>query len=266
MTGPIQTLLDTLTQHMPGGAQWMYAGIVGSMLFGLALMAKGAKFAPTLAAVAFAGLGGLGGSFVAHWLGTPVWVTMGCCGLIGLIGGLVFFRIWLAVLLGSSFALGSLGLYYVKVLDAPLAEYGRQADQPFVVTLPESADLSATAESARIWGYLAENVPNFQTSFLAILISTVAAGVVFGLLMPKAARAIWAASAGTVFFLTGLIMLLNTIAPHLQDRLVSLGPWGWVIVGSLWTSSLVYNLHDCREKRPQKDADADSKKGKAALA
>ncbi|HUU94131.1 MAG TPA: hypothetical protein VM487_00190, partial [Phycisphaerae bacterium] len=62
------------------------------------------------------------------------------------------------------------------------------------------------------------------------------------------------ASAGTLFLVGGLVALLEVMAPSALGWLVSLGAWGWVMVGIAWAASLVYNLLHCREKRPRKPA------------
>jgi hypothetical protein len=169
--------------------------------------------------------------------------------VIGFIAGLAFFRIWLAVLVGTCVAAASFGVYFVNVLEQPLIDY---LNRPPSIELREAGQTPEAAESARMMAHMTEHVPNMQTSVFAILASTGLAGIIFGLLLPKFSRALWAASTGTVFFLAALIGIIEVVSPELQERMLSLGSWGWVIVAAVWAASLAYNMYDCRDKHPKK--------------
>jgi len=273
MNETFQMVLDAFTQHIPATGNWLpLGGMLATVLFGLILLLRGAKLAPLLAALTFVGLGGIGGSFVGSWLGLPVWPSIMVSGVLGFIIGLVLFRFWLALLLAGCSCVGALSVYYLHVLNPYVANF--TADnydaENRLVTLPIADAIAGAADApsqqlGQLWAYLGQNVPNFHAGFAAVVLSAGLAGLVFGLLLPKVSRALWAASAGTLFFVGGLVALLEVMAPSALGWLVSLGAWGWVIVGIAWAASLVYNLLHCREKRPKKPT-ADDGEAEAAPA
>jgi hypothetical protein len=260
-----QRLFETVTQHVPPGAHWVAPAALATLtLIGIVMMVRGAKLAPAFAALAFLGLGGVGGSFLADWVALPVWPTMGVIGVVGLIIGLTLFRFWQAALLAVCCAGGALSVYYVQVLQPHAASfvYGNPGA---LVTVPEpganlaeSATASASQVLSQLWSHLSANVSSFQTNFMLILSSAAIAGLVFGWLLPRASRALWGASLGTVFFLAGLMALLQMFAPTAAAWLTSRGPWSWALLAAVWGGSLIYNLVTCREKKSEKDS------GKAA--
>jgi hypothetical protein len=263
MNETFQMVLDAFTQHIPATGDWMpLAGMVATTLFGLILLLRGAKLAPLLAALTFVGLGGIGGSFLGSWLGVPVWPSIVVTGVLGFIIGLVLFRFWLALLLAGCFCIAALSVYYTQILNPHMAGFtSRGIEDGRWITLPgpeagtNEAAAAVTQDLSDLWAYLGQNVPNFHASFAAVVLSAGLAGLVFGLLLPKASRALWAASAGTLFLVGGLVALLEVMAPSALGWLVSLGAWGWLIVGMAWAASLVYNLLISREKRPKKPAE-----------
>lgn len=256
-----QMIYDTVTQHIPDSTAWVpYVGTAVLALFGLLLMAKGAKLAPLLAACAFLGIGGIAGSFPAHWLGTPVWPTMAVTGVLGFILGLALFKFWLAVLLAGCFVAGSLSLYGVQVVSPHMTNYASRNYEPALgpvgvaLAKPDAAVTladSAQGELAQYWSYAASQVPGFQASFWAIAISTGLAGLALGLLLPRIARALFASTAGTLCLFVALTAVLKAGWPDALTWLHSLGAWGWGIVGAAWGVSLVYNLVDIRPKSPR---------------
>ena len=257
-------LLDTLKEHVPPGAEWapLVAAAVTAAI-GLVLMVKGARLAPALAALACAGLGGAAGPFAAPLLGTPLWPTVIASGAIGLILGVVFFRIWLGVLVGAFLMLAATGVYGGQVLREPLNAYlsaGLDREKQ-LVTLPQADGAVAQRldwqqEAAGLWSYLGENVPNFQASFYAVVISTGLAGLIFGLLLPKLSRAFGAASLGTVLLALAACAAVQLRWPEEAARLVQ---WGPLVAGVLWVLSLVYNWLDVHGARPKKRAAAEPK-------
>ncbi len=265
MNETFHMVLDAFTQHIPATGNWLpLGGMLATVLFGLILLLRGAKLAPLLAALTFLGLGGIGGSFIGTWLNVPVWPAIVVAAVLGFVIGLVLFRFWLALLLAGCSCAAALSVYYVRILNPYVANF--TADnydaETRLVTLPVADAVAGTADTpgqqlGQLWAYLGQNVPNFHASFAAIVLSAGLAGLVFGLLLPKVSRALWAASAGTLFLLGGLVALLEVTAPSALGWLVSLGAWGWVIVGIAWAASLVYNLLLSREKRPKKPATDD---------
>ncbi len=254
-----QMLLDTVKVYMPLGSEWMplaAAGVVG--LVGLVFMVKGARLAPVLAALVFAAVGGLAGTLVAPLLNVPPWPAVAGCGAAGLLLGVILFRVWLALLVAACLALVSLAVYGGQTLRDPLNSYlsaGLDREQQ-LVTLPEAGSpVTPSAdwrkEVAGLWSYLGEHVPNFQSSVWAIVGSTGLAGLIFGLLLPKLARAFWAASMGTALLLlaAGTIVQLHwpNYVPWLQRE-------GLLVAAGLWALSLVFNWVDVRGVRLKKAA------------
>ena len=260
----LQDILSAITQHIPSDVAWLPAlAAAGVASLGFVLLAKGAKLAPLMTAFVFLGAGGVGGSYVANWFDIPVWPTMLGGGLVAFIAGLALFKVWLAGMVSACFIVASLSFYGVKVLQPHLVGYeSRGFDATSgLVTLPqasevvESASLTATQELAGLWNYLSASVPKFQPSFYAIVISAGVAGLIFGLLVSALSRALWASTAGIGLFGAGLYLLLQQFAPSALSWLQSLGPWSWGAVAGLWGVSLVFNLLDCRKKRPEKTED-----------
>lgn len=272
----LKMIFDSVTQHIPHDAVWIaYAGTAGLALFGLLLLAKGAKLAPLMSALAFLGIGGIAGSFVAYWLGTPAWVTIGVAGVVGFGLGLVLFKVWLAVLVASCFVGCSLSLYGVKVLTPHLASYASSnynvEDAAVGVTLPspggaDTVSESTQAELGQIWSYLGSEVPSFLTSFWAIVISTGLAGLILGLLLPRFSRALLAATAGTFLFLTAVVAALGGTWPGAMEWIGSIGAWQWVIIVVIWGASLGYNLLDLRGKHPKGREESEEAIGEPATA
>jgi hypothetical protein len=172
--------------------------------------------------------------------------------------GIVLFRVWLALLVGGCLALVSLAVYSQQVLRGPLNDYlsaGLDRQQQLVTLPPANGAVAPGAdwqkELAALWGYLGGNVPNFQVSILAIAASAGVAGLIFGLLLPKLARAVWAASLGTL--LLGLAVGTATQL-HWPDRMPWLQREGLIVAAVLWVISLAYNWADVHSLRLKKSA------------
>ncbi len=257
MNESVKTLLDTLRQHVPTDAAWIPLAAAGlTALIGLVLLLRGARLAPAAIAIAFCVAGGYTGTHVASAFGTPLWPTVAAGSVIGLVAGVLFFRLWLAGIVAAFLAAGALTFYGAQVLTGPLAQYGKVEAQG--VSLPP-APMSAPADWASrlvaivapLWDYLCQQVPTFHASFYAIVISTGLGGLVFGLLLPRVARAAWAATLGTALLLAGLYALL-------EGRWAQADPWfarwGTLTAGSMWSVALLYNLADMVGWRPRRPA------------
>lgn len=247
-------LLDTLVRHLPTGAEWVpmvTAGILA--LAGLIIMAKGAKLAPPLCAIALGALLAFLGFNYAPLLHLPAWPAAGAGAGLGLIAGVLFFRVWFAVLLATCLVSGALTLYGGKVLRGPLSDYMSKGFDPQAqqVQLPAAGEVVAAQlpwdqQLAGLWQHLGESVPAFHASLAAIVVTTGLAGLVFALLLPKTSRAVWAASVGTLLFLPALYALLRAFWP---EGAAALATWSPIVLAILWGGSLVYNLLDVRERR-----------------
>jgi hypothetical protein len=260
--------LDTIKEHIPPGADWMPLAAASVIaIIGLVFMVKGARLAPILAALIFAGLGALFGPLLSNWFGTPLWPSVAGAGAAGLLLGIVLFRLWLALLVGACLTLAALAVYGGQTLREPLNGYlsaGLDREKQ-LVTLPDAGSPLAPStdwqkEAAGLWSYLGQNVPNFQNSVWAIMASAGLAGLIFGLLMPKLARAFWAASLGTA-------LLAAAVSAVIHLRWPAATPWlqrdGLIVAAVLWAISLAYNWADVHDVRLKKPAPADAKKAPA---
>jgi hypothetical protein len=247
-------LLDAITQHIPADLAWLpAAGTGATALFGLILMLKGAKLAPAMAAIAFALAGGVGGSFLAHQLGTQPWPTMITTGVIGLVLGVVCFRLWLAALVAASTVLIGLTVYAGTVLLPHLVSFSSPQIEE-VQLLRQPGESTAAVEWRGLWEHLAASVPNFETSVWAIIASTGLAGFLVGFLMPRISRALWASSTGTA-------LVFGTAIPWLQSRwpdvINAIHPqWQVAIATVVWALSLLLNFRDLRPPKVLKPAEA----------
>jgi hypothetical protein len=260
-----QLLLSTLKEHISPGAEWVPLAAAGAIaLIGLVFMVKGARLAPLLAALALGALGSAAGSLAARGFDLPFWPALGGGTALGLILGVLLFRVWLALLVGACLAAVSLGVYGTQVLRGPLDSYlsaGLDRERQ-LVTLPDASSPAANwrHELSGLWSHLGSNVPNFQMSVWAIVASTGLAGLAFGLLLPKLARAFWAASVGT-----GLLVLAACAAVKLRwpDHATWLQHEGLTIAAGLWLISLAYNWVDVRGIRMKKNAGGNAQKAPA---
>jgi len=257
-------LLDTVKEHLPPGAEWAPLAAAGVLAaIGLLFMVKGARLAPVLAALVFAGAGAALGPLLSSWFQIPLWPTVGGCAAAGLLLGVILFRIWLALLVGGCLAVVSLAVYSGQVLRIPLNDYlsaGLDRQQQ-LVTLPQAGSPLAPStdvqkELVGLWTFLDGKVPNFQTSVLAIVGSAALAGLIFGLLLPKLARAFWAASFGTLLltFAAG-----SAVQLHWPQHMPWLLNQGLIVAGILWLISLAYNWADVHHAGLKKSEPAPAK-------
>ena len=191
-------LFATLTEHLklPDGYGW--APVTGLSLvtaLGLVLLVRGARWAPGLAALTFLGVGGLVGTFLATAVGTPFWPTVGVLGVVGFVLGIVLFRFWQAALLAACFAIAGLSVYYGRALTPEVQNWVSASAEPGFVTLQPAGTVvgenqaSAMAELSSLWTHLSQHVPHFTLTVWALVLSTGLAGLIFGLLLPRASRA-----------------------------------------------------------------------------
>jgi hypothetical protein len=249
--------VDTLSQHIPPNTIWLPLAIAGAVaLVGLLFAIKGAKLAPWLAIVVVGGLGGLAASSLAPLAGTPLWPSVAIGAVAGGALGFLLFRLLLAVLVGACFAVFALGIYSAQMLHDPLEAYKAQGldlqQQLVSIPAPDAAIVqsSAAAYYGGLLTYLGQNVPNFHLSVIAIVLSTVIAGLVFGLLLPKLARAVWAASLGTLLLLVAAHAVVHVQWP---EQAAWLSHWGPLIATAVWFTSIIVNyfdLHGFKLKQP----------------
>ncbi|MBK9118521.1 MAG: hypothetical protein IPM18_02815 [Phycisphaerales bacterium] len=243
-------LLDTIHRHLTPAGEWVPLLVLASgLLLGILLLLRGARLAP-YAAVAALALGGLGvGQAATPHVPLGAWVPPLAGGAVGLVLGVVLVRLWVAVLITACLAGGALTLYGAQVVlpavESHTARGFNPTDPTTWVTLQEPPDEAATAAVQGglpgLLSYLTESVPNFQLSTAAIVLSTGLAGLAFGLLLPKLARAAWAATLGTVLFLSAAYVAALLYLPSATPWLHS---WGLVLAAVLWVVSAAGNWAD----------------------
>ncbi|MCK4340871.1 MAG: hypothetical protein KAY37_04020 [Phycisphaerae bacterium] len=259
-------LLDLLTLQISPGIAWApQAGAVVLAVVGLVFLIKGAKLAPVLIALLSAGLCALAGSLVTCWLPVPLWPTVAVAGILGLVLALKFSKVLFALLMTICLVTASLGLYGGHVLERPIQDYFSKGldleneSSPVSLLDPDEAlpaQLPLDTELSGLWTHLGESVPTFKASLVAIVLTTALAGLIFGLLLPKAARAFWAATVGTGLLLPAVYVILHGYWPA---GAAWLGRWSVLVAALLWGLSLVYNLNDITEKRPKKADETEEK-------
>lgn len=258
-------LFDAVSQHLPGYAAWAQsAALAAGALAAVVLVLRGARTAPLFTAIVLTAGGAAAGFLGGQYFNIPAAPTAGLGAAIGLAVGLAYFRFWLAVLVAVCFACVSSGVYADRVLLEPLASYTSHnldvADpEQLGVRLPAAADALAAAsteatptgrlvqELGHIWAFLGQSVPNFQISLSAVAVLMAVAGFLFGILLPRASRAVWAATSGTFLLMLCGVGLAQSHAPALMEWLLSIGRWGWAIVGGVWAISLIINLRDMQK-------------------
>ncbi len=241
-------VLDTVRQHLPAGAEWAPLAIGCAVaLAGLIFLLRGARMAPALAASFFLALGCLVGPVVAAKTGLPSLPALIVCGTLGLVLGIVLFRLWFAVLIGLTVMIVSLGFYAAQTVLPTIEEFharGLQArDGALLVTLPDAtpAEAAATFFPSELATFLHEKHPNLNLNALVIAIASGAAGLFFALLLPKTSRSIWAATVGTALFLPAAYFVLASTWEPGADWI---GRRPAVIAAALWSLSLLVNLAD----------------------
>lgn len=246
---------EAILQHIPHSELWIpQVGLALAGAFGMTLLLKGAKLCPAIMSLAFMAGGGVGGGFLATALGTALWPTVIMSSVIGFALGYFLFKLWLGALVGVCLAAVGLMLYGEKVVKPCVENFSSRnlvADQGVMgVNIPETPLATDVPSSwaAQSWDHLSTVVPNFRASFWTIVASIGLAGLVFGLLLPKVARALVAATLGSLLSCLALLLFLKSSWPAALHELERLGDWGWTIVTVVWGLSLLYNLSGLRRK------------------
>jgi hypothetical protein len=282
MTELLDMFRETVAQHLAHTATWIPVAMAGALaLLALVLLVKGGRLVPLLAGLALAGLGMAGGPFLVRLVGTPLWATLAVAGVCGLLLGLLLFRVWLAFAVAGVFALAGLSLYTVKTISPHLRGYsswGLAQETPgsdvlYAVTIPDAAAAQSAsnlpaAGAARLWAYLLAVVPGFRTSLVAITLSTGLAGLIFGILLPRVARAFLGATLGTLLLLQAVGLVVNTVWTAGLQYLQVVGLHGWLTaVGGVWLASLLANLYDLRTRSAERPAEPEGEtEGQVATA
>lgn len=265
-TSFFDALMNTLRTSL--NADWAWAPTVllaMAALFGVAVLGRGAKIVPTIAVGAVATLAAWAGFRFSPDAIQP-WISALITGAVGGVLGIVFMRFWIAALVSALFVSAAVGVYGYQLNRTHqdlLHEFdSRNFDaENGLATLRavEAEGGSAVAEGwltqiGDFWTYLGANIPSFQNMFLAITILTSIAGLVFGILLPGASRAVWSATIGTLLCGAGAVGLCQMYWPAAYNWMMSQDRGAWFLVGGVWTASFIYNWMQTR-KRKAKDAD-----------
>jgi len=260
MNEVLSGLMETIGTQIQLPTQWAWAfpaGAAGLGLFGLVLLLNGARLARAMMGGTLLLVGGAAGVWLSEVIATPLLPTMILSGLVGLLAGLGLFRLWLAGLMAGSFALAGLACYTGTVLWPHLTQYTtaglsaetREVTLPAAGTVTDQAQKSLSAEWQHFTGYLAERVPNFNTSVGAILISTALAGLIFGLLLPRTSRAVLASTVGTICIAFAVAGILKVFWPDAFEYLANTSAGTWAGLGILWLASFLLNLVRSRDNK-----------------
>lgn len=243
-------VLDAVRQQLqlPAGAAWappVIAAVVA--LAGLLFMLRGARMAPALAAAFFLSVGCAVGPLLASQTEMPVLPAVIVCGTLGLVLGIVLFRVWFALLVGLSVMTACLGFYTAQTVFPLIEEFHTRGlqlgDGTPLVTLPDAAPEHAGAAyfPPELADYLHEKHPNLGTHAILVALVSGAAGLLFALLMPKTARSLWAATVGTLLFLPAVYVVLASTWEPGADWI---GRYPALVAAVLWSLSLLINLAD----------------------
>jgi len=262
--GLIETALAQV--RLPEGYEWAPLAISGTiLLLGLLMMVRGARWARGMGAFAFLGVGAAVGAVLSTRLGTPAVPTAGVVGVVALVGSLIFFRLWQAMVLAACFALAGVGVYYAQSLTPHVESYfsrGLENDQWISLqpagAVVATAGVSAPSELGSLYSHLAATVPQFQFNLFSILGATALAGLVFGWLLPRVSISLWAATQGTLALGIGAAGLLKLAAPSWLDMLVQNPQAGWGLLAIVWVGGFIYNLLATRRPKTRSAAEVDA--------
>ncbi len=246
--------LSLAHHYLAGLYSWAPAAASACLLVGAALILwRGAQLAPLIAA----GVGVYGGSelgaALSGWFGWPMLPTAIAAAIVGGAFGIVLTKVLVAAFLGLCAALVGVGVYAGQVLYPVYLDYARGED--LQVSLP-AADAAPAGNvlwvvPQGLWDYLNANTTALQFSLGVITLATLGAGLAFGMLMPRLARAVTAATAGAMLLVIGLFSASELTG--MRERLLSLGPWTWAALAVVWAIALLSNYFRSGRRRSTDD-------------
>ncbi len=258
----LAAILDSLRSHLhwSSAAEWAGLGAAAVVtLLGLLFLLRGARWARGLAGLTFLVIGCGVGAAAAPRIGVSALPAIGIAGVGALLIALLFFRFVQAALLGVTFAALATGIYAARdlkpAIDSWLDPVVAEITLPPAGTVVGDTARTAVDEMGSLWQHLSANVPHFQLTFGSLVAIAGIVGLVLGWLLPRAARAFWASTFGTLFLGMGTAAILTETAPKTLDFLIANPGPSAAGVGTVWLAGLLYNLFRVR-KRPRKvDAD-----------
>lgn len=264
-------LLESLRSHLqlPGQA-WVPLAASGSvLLLGLLLLLRGARWARGLSGIAFLGIGAAAAAPAATATGLPVWPVVGIGAVLGLMLGLLLLRVWQTLLLAATFVAIGIGVYGARDLKPHIDTWlepqvnGEVTLAPAGTVVGEQA-ADSWARVGELWGYLGTHVPHFQLTFWSLVGLTGLAGLIFGWLLPRATKALWAATFGVLLLGMGITGLMSQWAPAQLAWLKANPSWGLGLVAAVWLAGVAYNLRFSGDRKRASMSNNDGEAGPAA--
>lgn len=268
-------LYQTLMQHieLPAGYEWTPSGAFACVAAGgLLFLLRGAKWAPFLASLCFATLGAAGGVGLSKVIATPLAPTAGVGAIVAFGLGLAFFRFWQAILLAGCCTAVALSAYSVQLTPEISKWMDRGVEDGAVTLRPAGAVVSdsgkAHAQVSSLWEHLTASVPQFQTNFWGLTGITTLLGLLFGWFLPRASRALWASTLGTIGLGVGFAGLSDHFFPAAMQWFLANSQAAWGTVGIVWAGGFLYNFIACGKLKAKKQETelVTAPKGKPALA
>ncbi len=266
----IYGLFDLASEHIkpPAGYEWLPAAAMGAVaFFGLLMCLRGARWAPALSGVALAGVGAAGGLALSDSIGTPALATAIVAAALSAAIGVVLFRFWQALLLAVCCVAIGYGIYFARTLTPEVDNWlAATSDPQQLVTLEPAGSVVGAQQSFRwddlrsLGRHLEAHVPGFARTSWSIVLGAGLAGLVFGLLLPRLSRSLWAATIGTLLLGVGTAALLNQYRPDALEWLLADDKRAWAIVAGVWALAVILNLASSgkRKARPSRDAEGQS--------
>ncbi|MEW6249427.1 MAG: hypothetical protein AB1716_02190 [Planctomycetota bacterium] len=251
---PAGLLLDTLRQHtLNAGTNAEWAPPVAFALLalvGIAFVFKGARLMPAVAAIVLGGVGAALGGQLDSIQGLPPWLGAAAGAVVGILAGVLFFRLWLGLLVATCVTAVSLAAYTFQSLGPSLQNYltpGLDTANGRITLAVEGPPPPPSLSG--LWQHLSTDVTGFEINTFTILLGAAIAGLIFGLLLPRVARSFWAATFGSGFLLVGAYGLMRLRWP---TAVAWYEQWALLVAAGVWTLSLVWNLFDMYGVRPRK--------------
>ncbi len=260
----IQTLLSTATElvrnHAPAG-EWASAVpvAVGAIVAGLTLALWGSRLLRTLYVLGFMALGGVIGKEVA--IRQQVDVLIGLVVGAGVLAavGYALYRWWIGVTTALLATVLAVALSAPKLLEARQSFEDNALGMSTQVFQP-GAEVSYSGD--RVWQYFWEKNRSAVYNTLGPIALSGLMGLIFGLLLPRAATIVGTSLLGVLILFGGLGVLLAQRWPEAWARAQSNGPWSAGVAIAVFILSMMYQAtHTGRKVAAPEPAPAPAAQG-----